>query len=80
MNTISTSKNLTILGTLTILGGLVNAGLSYINTKTVDFAVLLAALAGGLAMIMGKGAQSTGGTVNAAGTPVVDPSPPVPVK
>lgn len=68
--TVSTSQNLTILGILTILGGLINAGISYLNTKTVDLAVLLTTLSAGIGMIMAKGAQTTGGTVDPAGKPV----------
>jgi uncharacterized membrane protein (DUF441 family) len=70
MTTIATSKNLTILGICTIVAALANAGVSYIQTKTVDFAILLTAISAGVAMIMGKGAESTGGTVDGAGNPV----------
>jgi hypothetical protein len=73
--TVSTSQNLTILGVLTILGALVNGALEYLQTKTVNLAVLLTAVSGGLAMIMAKGAKSTGGTVDAAGNPVTPPAP-----
>jgi hypothetical protein len=76
--TVQTSQNLTILGILTILGGLVNAGIQYLNTKSVDLAILLTTVSAGLGMIMAKGAKSTGGTVDAKGTPVVDPAPPAP--
>jgi hypothetical protein len=75
--TLATSKNMTIVGVLTILGGLINAGLSYVQTKTFDFNVLLLAVSAGIGMILGKGAASTGGTVDGNGKPVVDPAPPV---
>jgi hypothetical protein len=73
--TVSTSKNLTVLGILTILGALVNGALEYLQTKTVNLAVLLTAVSGGIAMIMAKGAASTGGTVDGAGNPVAPPAP-----
>jgi hypothetical protein len=75
MSTIATSKNLTILGVLTILGALINAGVSYLQTKTVDLNVLLVALSAGIAMIMGKGQASTGGTVDGNGNPVPPAAP-----
>ena len=78
MTTLATSKNLTILGILTILGGLINAGISYLQTKSVDLAVLLTTVSAGIGMILAKGAQSTGGTVTGSGVPVVDPAPPTP--
>jgi len=71
--TIATSKNLTILGVLTILGALVNAAIDYLNTKTINFPVTLAAISTGIGFILGKGAASTGGTVDAAGKPVIPP-------
>jgi hypothetical protein len=77
--TLSTSKNLTILGILTILGGLTNAGIQYLQSKTIDFNVLLLTISAGIGMIMGKGSASTGGTVDGAGAPVV-PVVPVPLK
>jgi hypothetical protein len=76
--TVATTKNLTVLGILTILGGLVNAGIQYLNTKSVDLAILLTTVSAGIGMIMAKGGSSTGGTVDANGKPVVDPAPPTP--
>ena len=76
--TVSTSKNLTYLGIATILAAVANAAVGYLSTKTIDFGVLVAAIMGGIGMIMAKGAASTGGTVDAGGKPVVDPAPPVP--
>ena len=78
MTTLATSKNLTILGILTIAGALINAGISYLQTKSVDLAILLTTVSAGIGMILAKGAQSTGGTVNGSGIPVVDPAPPAP--
>jgi hypothetical protein len=72
--TIATTQNLTILGILTILGGLLNAATQYIQTKTFDVNALLVTVSAGVGMILAKGAQSTGGTVDAAGKPVV-PAP-----
>lgn len=76
--TLATSRNLTILGILTILGALSAAGVQFLNggLAGVNFEVLLAAVTSGIGMILAKGARSTGGTVNAAGAPVVDPAPP----
>jgi hypothetical protein len=42
------------------------------------FAAVFVGVSAGIGMIMGKGAASTGGTVDGSGNPVVDPAPPVP--
>jgi hypothetical protein len=79
MNTaISTSKNLTILGIGTILAALGAAIVQYTSggIAAVSWEVLIGAIILGVGQIMAKGAQSTGGTVDGAGAPVLDPSPP----
>lgn len=70
--TLSTSKNLTILGILTIVGAVSNAGVQYLQggLAAVNFEVLLAAVSTGVGMILAKGAASTGGTVDGSGNPV----------
>jgi hypothetical protein len=78
--TISTSKNLTLLGILTIIGALCAAAVALLDgnpSTNPAWEATFLALSAGVGMIMGKGAASTGGTVDAAGTPVVDPAPPV---
>ena len=72
--TLATSKNLSILGVLTIVGALCGAAIQYLNTKTVDLGPLLVAISAGIGMILGKGAQTTGGTVDTTGKPV-SPAP-----
>lgn len=78
--TLATSKNLTILGILTIVGAVCAAGVQFLQggLPAVNFEVTLTAISAGVAMILGKGAQSTGGTVDGKGVPVVDPAPPRP--
>lgn len=63
--TLATSKNLTILGILTIVGALAAAATQYFEDgfAAVKFEVLLAAVSAGIGMILAKGAKSTGGTV-----------------
>jgi hypothetical protein len=76
--TLATSKNLTIIGVLTIVGAVVAAALALIQGQPLNLEVTFTAMAAGIGMILGKGAASTGGTVNGAGIPVVDPAPPKP--
>jgi hypothetical protein len=80
--TLSTSRNLTFLGIGTILAAVGAAVVQYANggLAAVSWELLLGALVLGAGQIMAKGAQTTGGTVNATGVPVVDPSPPIPAK
>lgn len=71
--TLKTSKNLTITGILTIAGALVAAGIAVFDgnpATTVNFEVTYFAIMAGIGMILGKGASSTGGTVDGAGKPV----------
>lgn len=61
-----TTKNLTIVGIAVILGALgAAAGAQFDGdpSTNIDWAALYAALSAGVAMIMGKGAASTGGVV-----------------
>jgi hypothetical protein len=48
-------------------------------TTVVNWSALLPFVFTGVIGILGKGQQSTGGTVNGAGVPVSDPAPPVAV-
>jgi len=71
--TISTSKNLTILGILTILGALSAAAVALLDgdpSTNPAWEATFLALTTGIGMIMGKGAASTGGTVDGSGKPV----------
>lgn len=64
--TIATSKNLTVLGILTILGALVAAAVAVFDgdpATSVNFETLLGAIVLGVTQIMAKGAKSTGGAV-----------------
>lgn len=61
-----TTKNLTVVGVCVILGALSAAGAAQFDgdpTTNIDWAALYAALSAGVAMVMGKGAASTGGVV-----------------
>lgn len=63
---LATSKNLTILGVLTILGALSAAAIALLdgNPATMpNWEATFVAVSAGIGMILGKGAQSTGGTV-----------------
>ena len=71
--TFATSKNLTILGIITIVQALAVAATALFDgdpATTVDLGVLLTAIMSGVGLIWAKGAQSTGGTVDGAGKPV----------
>lgn len=74
----ATSKNLTLLGIFTIVIALATAGLAIFDgnpATTVNVEATFFACTAGLGMILGKGAATTGGTVDAAGKPVVPPVP-----
>jgi hypothetical protein len=70
---LSTSRNLTILGVLTILGALVDAGKAVVDgdpLTVVDWKVTAEAVLLGIGFIMAKGAASTSGNP-ATNTPPV---------
>lgn len=63
---IATSKNLTILGILTIVGALVSAAIPLLDGDPAtmpNWEATFVAISAGIGMVLGKGAQSTGGTV-----------------
>jgi hypothetical protein len=71
--TLSTSRNLTVLGISTILGALSVAAAALFDGNAAtnpDWSILVTALISGVGMILAKGAKTTGGTVDAAGNPV----------
>lgn len=71
--TLATSKNLTILGIATIVGAAaaVLVALFDGNPATApNWEVAITGVLAGIGMILGKGAQSTGGTVDGNGNPV----------
>jgi hypothetical protein len=71
--TLATSRNLTVLGIATVLGALAQLALAIFDgdpATNPDWTVTITALSAGVGMILGKGAASTGGTVDAAGKPV----------
>jgi hypothetical protein len=78
--TLATSKNLTILGIGTLLAAFGAAIVQFASggIAAINWEVLIGGIVLGVGQILAKGAASTGGTVNAAGVPVVDPSPPTP--
>lgn len=64
--TLATSKNLTLLGILTILGALVSAAIPLLDGDPATmpaWEATFVAISAGIGMILGKGAASTGGTV-----------------
>ncbi len=66
MPTLATSKNLTILGVLTILGALIAAAVPLLDGNPAtgpNWEATFIAVSAGIGMILGKGAQSTGGSV-----------------
>lgn len=63
--TVATSKNLTILGILTILGAVLQAAIAILNGSPVTWEVTMSAIVTGIGMIMAKGQANTGGTVPA---------------
>jgi hypothetical protein len=71
--TLATSKNLTILGIAMIAQALASAATALFDgdpATVIDFGLLANALIAGVGLILAKGAQTTGGTVNAAGVKV----------
>lgn len=59
---IATSKNLTVLGVLTILGALISAGVAVFDgdpSTNVDLNLLFVTIASGVGQLLAKGAQST---------------------
>jgi hypothetical protein len=73
MTTLATSKNLTILGILAIVQALAVAAVAVFDgdpTTNVNIGLLISSVVAGVGMILAKGAQSTGGTVDGSGKPV----------
>lgn len=71
--TLATSKNLTILGIAMILGALSTAAIALFDgdpATNINWEVTIGAIVTGVGFILGKGAASTGGTVDANGKPV----------
>jgi hypothetical protein len=71
--TFATSKNLTVLGIITIVQALAVAATAIFDgdpATNVDFGILVTAIMSGVGMVLAKGAKSTGGTVDANGNPV----------
>lgn len=63
---LSTSKNLTVLGIITIVGALSDVAKALFDgepSTNPRWDVALLAIISGVSMILAKGAQSTGGTV-----------------
>lgn len=63
---IATSKNLTWLGIATLLGAIAAAAVALLDGNPAtnpNWEATFVALTAGVGMILGKGAQSTGGTV-----------------
>lgn len=58
-----TTRNLTILGILTIAGAIINAAICAVGGQPVNLEATLTAVSTGIGMIMAKGASNTGGTV-----------------
>ncbi len=74
--TLATSKNLTIWGIATILGAVASAAVALFDgdpNTNPEWGVLLVAVSAGVTAILGKGAQSTGGTVTGDGKPAAGP-------
>lgn len=64
--TLSTSRNLTVLGITTIIGAIATALVAVFDgdpATSVNLEATLSAIVGGIAMILAKGAQNTGGSV-----------------
>jgi hypothetical protein len=67
--TLQTSKNLTVLGIVTILGALAAAANAVFDgdpLTNIDFGLLATAIISGVGQILAKGAANTGGTVPVA--------------
>lgn len=71
--TFATSKNLTVLGIITIVQALAVAATAVFDgdpATNVDFGILVTAIMSGIGMVLAKGAKTTGGTVDSNGGPV----------
>ncbi len=79
MTTLATSKNLTIGGIAALLTIVATGLTQYVQggLSAVEWGVLLPAAFTAVVALLAKGQASTGGTVNGAGKPVIDPAPPV---
>lgn len=70
---LSTSRNLTIAGILTLIGAVATAVVPAFDNDpatVVNWGAVVSLVVTGILGIMAKGASSTGGTVDAAGNPV----------
>jgi hypothetical protein len=70
MNTALANPKTTLLGVLTIVGGLVNAALDYMQGRPVNTTILLTTISTGIALIMAKdgSTHSTQSEVNKSST------------
>lgn len=71
--TLSTSKNMTIAGILSLVAAVATALIPQFDndpTTVVNWAAMIALVFTGIMGILGKGASSTGGTVDGSGKPV----------
>jgi len=70
MNTALANPKTTLLGVLTIVGGLVNAALDYMQGRPVNTTILLMTISTGIALIMAKdgSTHSTQSEVNKSST------------
>ena len=70
MNTALANPKTTLLGVLTIVGGLVNAALDYMQGRPVNSTILLTTISTGIALIMAKdgSTHSTQSEVNKSST------------
>jgi hypothetical protein len=71
--TLSTSRNMTIAGILGLVSALATALIPQFDndpTTVINWAAVISLVVTGVIGILGKGAASTGGTVDAAGKPV----------
>jgi hypothetical protein len=78
--TFKTSQNMTIVGIAAIIGALAAAAAALFDGNPAtnpDWMALFAVVVAGVTGILGKGAKSTGGTVDGQGSPIIDPAPPV---
>ena len=71
--TLATSRNMTIVGVLALLGGLSSALIPMFDgdpSTIVNWSVVASLVINGILGILGKGAKSTGGIVDGNGKPV----------
>jgi hypothetical protein len=69
----ATSRNVTIIGIISIVQALAAAALAVFDgnpATNIDFGVLATAITTGVGLVLAKGAKSTGGSVDSAGNPV----------